>query len=534
MAIKLSACRHVPVLIIGAGPTGLLSANLLGLYGIQTLVVERNQTTSDHPKAILIDDEGLRVMQTVGLADEILERVIAGYGARYYDSDGQCFAEVSSPVTQHGYPRRNAFLQPELERILLDGLKRFPHVQVMFETELAIFEDRGDVVNAQLKPRSDDHVLDLTCDFILACDGARSTVRERLNVPMPGMTDPRDWVVIDTVNDPDRDRFSKFFCNPKRPMVSIPAPRGGRRYEFMIMPGEDPSEMQSRATIRSMLDRFRDIPDEDIVRAAVYTFHARVAARFVKGRIALLGDAAHLSPPFAGQGMNAGLRDAFNMAWKVELVLKGMASEQIIETYDEERKGPVTDMVDYAVALGEIVMPLEELDHAAKEIIAANLADRAPSSSASLKLRPKPEAYYQAGWRISKDAPSAQGLTGRPFPQISVEASDGQRFLLDDVLGPGFSLIAIDQPAVDRLIQLPCSGTDLPSLKKVALFFHLPLMAQDHVQSILASGNDFGLRGHPGSIFLIRPDRFIAAHWPPGNAIDIGDDLSSLFGQPDP
>ena len=156
-------------------------------------------------------------------------------------------------------------------------------------------------------------------------------------------------------------------------MVSIPAPRGGRRYEFMVLPGEDPQEMLARETVRSVLSRFRTVPDEDILRAVVYTFHARVAERFNIGRIALLGDAAHLSPPFAGQGMNAGLRDAFNVAWKVKLALDGIAPPHILDTYEHERKAPVTEMIEYAVALGEIVMPVGGLDEAAKRRIQASL-----------------------------------------------------------------------------------------------------------------------------------------------------------------
>jgi len=146
----------------------------------------------------------------------------------------------------------------------------------------------------------------MTCRFLLACDGAKSTLREQLGIAMSGITDPRDWVVIDTVNDSDRDRFSKFFCDPARPMVSIPAPAGGRRYEFMILPGEDPRVMSRRETIRSVLSRFRMVPDADVLRAAVYTFHARVAERLTSGRIALLGDAAHLSPPICRAGNECG------------------------------------------------------------------------------------------------------------------------------------------------------------------------------------------------------------------------------------
>ncbi len=515
---------HVPVLIVGAGPVGLLAANLLGTYGIETLLIEKNSTTSDHPKAILLDDEGFRALQTVGLADEVMGQVISGYGARYYQADGRCFAEIGSPVTRHGYPRRNAFLQPELERVLVEGLSRFAHVGMMFETELLSIEEADDQVTARLRT-SDGCRHDITCDFVLACDGARSTIRGLLQIPMPGVTDARDWVVIDTINDPDRDRFSKFFCDPKRPMVSIPAPKGGRRYEFMIMPGEDPKGMSTRATIRSTLERFRTIPDKDILRAVVYTFHARVAECLVANRIALLGDAAHLSPPFAGQGMNAGLRDAFNIAWKLKLALDGVVSKRIIETYEMERLEPIKEMVDYAVALGDIVMPAQALDDDAMEMIRVNLGGGSPSGRQSLMLRSKPEAVYEQGWLALAKPQSGQTLIGEAFPQVLVETGAGKTRKLDDVLGPGFALVALGASAAARL-----AGLEAPvlSASKVALYMDRPLSDPDGMEAVLVAGEDFGLSAHWGSLFLIRPDRYVAGEWPADEAADIAEQIAML------
>lgn len=522
--------NHTPVLIVGAGPTGLLAANLLGTYGIDALLVERNKTTSDHPKAILLDDEGFRALQTVGLAGDVIERVISGYGARYYDKDGTCFAEIGSPVTAHGYPRRNAFLQPELEQVLLGGLKRFPLISAMFETELLSVRDDGEGVKAELRTGDGCHH-HIVCDFLLACDGARSTIREQLGIAMPGVTDGRDWVVIDTVNDPDRDLFSKFFCDPERPMVSIPAPRGGRRYEFMIMPGEDPEDMATTTTIRSVLQRFRTIPDEDIQRAVVYTFHARVAERLVSGRTLLLGDAAHLSPPFAGQGMNAGLRDAFNIAWKLKLALDDCSIPGLVETYETERKGPIAEMVDYAVALGGIVMPKEALDEAAKQAIRANLGGPSVTSdNQAMTLRPKPEARYHNGWRAPADWVSGQGLTGQSFPQVSVITRDGKTGLSDDALGPGFALVALGEQAAEALVSLGKLEAIQLRMKKLTMLFDRAITGNETVDTLLVEGEGFGLRSHAGSILLIRPDRFVAAEWTLDHTAKIAEEIAALCG----
>ncbi|MGI9482534.1 MAG: FAD-dependent monooxygenase [Hyphomicrobiales bacterium] len=514
----------VPVLVVGAGPTGLLCANLLGTYGAETLVVEQNETTSDLPKAVLLDDEGLRALQTTGLADKIAEHVISGHGARYYAPDGACFAEVDSPVTSNGYPRRNAFLQPDLEKIMAEGLGRFENMQLRFETKLISFTDEGDRVTVVLE-LPDSSRKTVACKFLLACDGGRSTVRGQLGFKMQGETDARDWVVIDTLNDPDRDKFSKFYCDAVRPTVSIPMPGGGRRYEYMVMPGEDGSEMASRKTIRSVLAKFRTIPDSDILRSVVYTFHARVAEHLTKGRVALLGDAAHLTPPFAGQGMNAGLRDAYNVCWKVKHILMGHASAGLLSSYEVERKAPIVEMIDYAVALGEIVMPEGGLDEAAKDEIRAHLMGKSAPTGAAAKIRPKPQANYTQGWLDAGGLGRDGNLTGYVFPQFEVADGSGRAQLLDEYLGVGFALATIGVGAAEVLSKIPSSPL---SPKPIAVLVGEGNAPGTEIETVHSAGEFFGLDAREGEVFLIRPDRFIAAHWRGDAYHEISATLSAL------
>ncbi|MDI1345102.1 MAG: bifunctional 3-(3-hydroxy-phenyl)propionate/3-hydroxycinnamic acid hydroxylase, partial [Pseudolabrys sp.] len=347
---------HFPVVIVGAGPAGLTLANLLGVYGVDTLVLERNAATVHEPRAVSIDDESLRTMQAAGVVSEVMAQTVAGYGSHYFSAQGRCFAKVQPTEQPFGFPRRNAFRQPILERQLREALGRFPHVAVQFQHELKSFEQAGGSVTLQVTDAAGG-AQTLTCDYLVACDGASSGVRRQLGIKMAGSTFSERWLILDLENSPSGSPHTKVFSNPARPCIALPGPNLTRRYEFMLHPHERDEDILAPQTVQHLMDTHEAAPQSVLVRKVVYTFHARIADRWKDGRVLLAGDAAHLTPPFAGQGMNAGLRDATNLAWKLSAVTNGTLGPKLLDTYEDERRDHAWAMIKFALNMGKVIGP---------------------------------------------------------------------------------------------------------------------------------------------------------------------------------
>jgi 3-(3-hydroxy-phenyl)propionate hydroxylase len=306
----LSGGTHFPVVIVGAGPTGLMLANLLAMQGVNALVIERSTNTVGEPRAVTIDDESLRTVQATGLIGEVLPHVVQGYGVHYYSWRGKEFARIEPNAMEHGFPKRNAFRQQVLVGQLRDGLQRFAGSAIWFGHELVKFRDEGDAGGAvHLELRHDGETRHISCNWLVACDGGRSGVREQLGISLTGSTYDEKWLIVDLLERSSAFRHTRTWCDPARPAIRLPGPDGTLRYEFMLHEGEDPDEMLDEARVRSWIHA-REPADAQlaITRKVVYAFHARVAGKWKSGRVLLAGDAAHLTPPFAGQGMNSGVR----------------------------------------------------------------------------------------------------------------------------------------------------------------------------------------------------------------------------------
>ncbi|MFM9970742.1 MAG: bifunctional 3-(3-hydroxy-phenyl)propionate/3-hydroxycinnamic acid hydroxylase [Burkholderiales bacterium] len=449
----------VQVLIAGAGPTGLVIANVLGQFGIETLLVEANASTVSEPRAVSIDDESLRTMQYLGIIDEVRSHIVPGYGSYYYSAGGDCFAKVVPNIMEFGHPRRSAFRQPILEAQLREAVKRFSCVTTRFCTRVHRIRDHGESTSVELQTE-DGGIETINTRYVAACDGARSGIREGLKIAMSGSTYDQRWLIVDLLGSTDRFRHTRVYCDPARPALALPGPHGTRRYEFMMLPGESAEELVEEARVRELLGRHSaEDAGLEIVRRVVYRFHARIAERWRAGNIFLAGDAAHLTPPFAGQGMNSGVRDAHNLAWKLALVLRGELGEGALDTYESERKAHAWSLIQMAVKMGHVMMPLSPLNAFFTQWGFRALSLYPPARDYVMQMKYKPKPRFDEGL-VVHDVGAA--LCGRMFVQPMVETEEVRQVPLDDLLGPGFSIVELDRGngAAQSLVQ-PAAPTSL-------------------------------------------------------------------------
>lgn len=502
--------EHYPVIIIGAGPTGLSLANLLGRYGVEFLLVERNATTVQEPRAVSIDDESLRTMQAAGMIDTVLSQVVAGYGSRYLDPKGRCFLEVAPTEILYGYPRRNAFRQPVLEAQLREGLARFPGAATRFGWTLENFVEAVDGVSVRLSG-PEGETLTVGCDYLVGCDGSWSTVRTQLGFQLEGETFSEKWLIVDLENSPAPGRDTMVFCDTRRPCIALPGPDETRRFEFKLLPGETPEQILEPAAIEKLLADHGAAASSVIRRKTVYTFHARLAPTWQVGRAFLAGDACHLTPPFAGQGMNSGIRDAHNLAWKLALVVSGRLGPAVLDTYQGERRDHVGEMIKLALRMGRIMGPPSRLAGWATQTFFRTLKawPAARDYFAQMKYKPKPR--FEHGFQIRSPGPLDR-LVGRLLTQPKVRTERQAEVLLDSVLGDGFSLLAISndpgrvEAATDQSI-----WSRLGARRVVVSRDHAAHRGDCHV--VAGDAHDLIGPGFDGEdiVLLVRPDRYVAA-----------------------
>lgn len=501
------------VLVVGAGPTGLAACNLLGALGVPVLLVERNPSTSDDAKAISLDEESMRGLQLAALDAAVYPIIVPGTGTRYFGAGGQELVHAGRTGRyRYGHPYKNPFAQPDFERVLRDGLDRFPHVEQRFGTGVAALRETADGVTATLRQEGRPDV-DVEVDHLLACDGGRSTVRECLGIAMQGRSFDDVWLVVDTLDDPHDERYGMHHGDPRRPHVIVPGRDGRCRYEFRLLPGEAEAGGQPPfALVRDLLRPYRTLTPQDVERAVTYRFHALMADRLRAGRCFLLGDAAHMMPPFAGQGLNSGLRDAVNLCWKLSEVLHGRADDALLDTYETERRPHAQAMIDLSVRLGDVVMTTDRRRALVRDALVST-AMRTPQGRRYLReMRFRPSPRLRSGALARLPGAGPQGLVGESLPQPRVlSGRTHELFRLDDVLGQGWATLGVDVAEQDweavQAAGLP-AGTrvDVALDDRAARDRNGRAAVTDADGDLVDAVGD--LRGH---LVLVRPDRVVAA-----------------------
>jgi 3-(3-hydroxy-phenyl)propionate hydroxylase len=533
--LPLGEKRRCAVVIVGAGPTGLTLANLLGSEGVQTLLLERNPTTVDEPRAVSIDDEALRTMQAAGLVEDVLPTVVPGYGYRYLAPSGRCFASVDPAQAPYGYPRRSAFRQQVLERLLRAGLARFSAVETRFEHTLETFHQDDRALTARARG-PDGRRLEVECDYLVGCDGANSTVRRLCGIPLEGSSFGERWLIVDLEQSEVESRHTLVFCDPARPGIALPGPDRTRRFEFKLSPHERDEDVLSPRAVQRLLAQHGADPGSVIRRTAVYRFHARVAAPWMVDRALLAGDAAHLSPPFAGQGMNSGIRDAHNLAWKLAAVVRGRIGAALLETYEAERRPHVWEMIRLARRMGRIMAPRSRLEAAAVELTLRLVGLCPPARDYLAEMRWRPAPRFSSGFLVADGRSTRRTLVGRLLPQPWVVTADGRAVRLDTVIGNRFALLAWTARPREALAQAVHPVWDALDARYVAV---LPpgSRGEGEAPSGLEAVRDrdgviaAALGGYADHVVLLRPDHYVAACLPVARLREMAERVGALIAR---
>jgi 3-(3-hydroxy-phenyl)propionate hydroxylase len=419
------------VVVIGFGPAGSTLAALLARRGLRVLVAERDHDIYPLPRAVHFDHEIMRTLQEVGIADELSADTIVNPGMDFITGDKDVLLSMRpDPVTASGWPASMFFFQPHLERRIRDRAEVLG-AQIRLGARVDDVVDHGTHVEVRFADGGTT-----TAYYAVGCDGARSTVRRCVGIEMDDLQFEEPWLVVDLVlrdGTPQPADLALQVCDPVRPTTLVPMPPPRFRFEFMLLQGDDPEAISSPESVGALLSPWMNPADAAVERSAVYTFHGLIAHTWRAGRVLLAGDAAHMTPPFLGQGMCAGIRDAANLAWKLDRVVRETSPDALLDTYGAEREPHVREFVEAAVNFGRLICTTDRAVAAQRDhdMLAARAAGGGQVGS--------------AGSPRLVDGPLVESSGGTPAPQPIL---DGVR--LDDVVGQRFAIVVRDVALIDE------------------------------------------------------------------------------------
>jgi 2-polyprenyl-6-methoxyphenol hydroxylase-like FAD-dependent oxidoreductase len=475
---------------------------LLGRRGYEVGVFERWPSLYPRPRAVHYDDEVARIFQYAGLADELSAITEPATTYEWQNASGQTLMLLDRREPgPSGWPAATMFSQPELERLLDETVKAIPTVRVYQGWEVDDLADTGDGVRLWVRrgEASDDRWVaigeqrEVTAAYVIGCDGANSLVRERVGTAVEDLGFAFDWLIADTLpRDPSLlAGVNLQRCDPARPTTLVSGGPGRRRWEWMLLPGESAEQVEDPQFVWSLLAQ-SGVGQAELAleRHTVYTFRARWAERWRKGRLLLAGDAAHQMPPFAGQGLCSGMRDAMTLAWHLDVVLKGLADESTLDAYTSERLGHLQHAIAVSVELGKVICISDAAEAAARdEVLLAVAADPAAPPIEPPAPNLGPGVHDGRG----------RGAAGELFPQARVQI-DGEAQLLEDTTdGSGFTLYALDDDPTSLL-----DDASIDYLQELGASF-VPIERDLDPENVYRAWFD----AHGCTIGLVRPDFYV-------------------------
>ena len=438
-SMTLSGPMGFDVAVVGLGPVGAVAAQLLAREGLSVLAVEPNRTPDDKPRAIGIDHESLRLLQSLGLAEEV-EPILGDYApSEYRSATGALLRRIVPQPQPHplSWPPYATFVQPALEAILRAALERWPtlstalgqRVATLRQTELGV---RLGLVNEIGEAR------EVSARYVIACDGARSAVRQSQGILLEDLEFDEPWLVVDVIIN-ENARLPETivqYCDPARPATYIAGPGQLRRWEIMLLPGEDPERMVEDETVWRLLSPWLTPLEGKLWRAAAYRFHALVAQRWRSGNVFIAGDAAHQTPPFMAQGLNQGLRDASNLCWKLGQVILRGAAPQLLDSYEAERRANCRAVIALTKQFGRLICERDPMAAAARD--RTMLAEIETGRGLLVRQNLLPPITGGFLHDASGDRPSGVGTL---LPQPMLLQGSGAPRRMDDVVKARFLLI---------------------------------------------------------------------------------------------
>jgi 3-(3-hydroxy-phenyl)propionate hydroxylase len=513
------------VIVVGAGPVGCAAALLLADRGIPVTLLERHTRPHPLPRAVHLDDEVARTLHRLGVSETFLAGSRPGSGLRLLDARHRVMAEFRRELDagEHGFPAANMFHQPDLEALLFDRIDRHPLVDLRRGCEVRAIDGVHDPL-AQAPVRvhtglvADGTTQTVTGRLVLGCDGANSTIRQLLGVPMQDLRFTENWLVVDARATRLLDTWDgvEQVCDPARAATFMHVTGDRYRWEFQLRDGETEADLIHPEALGRLLQPWtgrHDLDGLDIVRSTTYTFRARLATRFQVGRAFLLGDAAHLTPPFIGQGLGAGLRDADNLTWKIAHVLAGQVSPDLLATYQTERRPHVKALIRKAVLVGWAMTGGQDRAATVRKLALGGIM-RSPrvqelvGSTATPRLRAGALQRTPALSRLPRRL-----RPGALLPNPTVYVTGGRQVHLDDVLCGRTALLTGRYPEPHLLDACHAQGilpvritSDAPTGPATAADTSwLTVHPTDPVGGLQALTED------PTLSILVRPDRVIAA-----------------------